>query len=253
MLRRVLHVAAIALLLIQLGGGQTPADVFQRGNELYRGGSFEKAIREYEQILKEGYVSAPLYFNLGNTYYRLGKVAPAILSYERAARLDPNDPDIEHNLTLANFKIVDRIESLPDFFLLKWLRDLQSYFSLTASVSFFLLCWILFFLSLALFFMLKAPGLLRTLRWVAVVSGVLLVPSTAVLLAQVVASRSHDEAILMEKVITAKTSPDEQSVDAFVVHEGLKVKVGDSVGDWVKITLADGKVGWIRADQCERI
>jgi uncharacterized protein YgiM (DUF1202 family) len=84
-------------------------------------------------------------------------------------------------------------------------------------------------------------------------SFLLLIPLGVLLVTQGIESRSHNDAIVTAAVVTAKTSPDTQSVDAFVVHEGLKVKLSDSVSEWVKITLADGKVGWVRAQDCERI
>ena len=90
---------------------QTPKDAFNRGNELYRAGKYQEAVKEYESIIKQGKFSAELYFNLGNAYYRDRQLARAILSYERAAQLHPNDPDIEHNLKLAYLKTVDRIEA----------------------------------------------------------------------------------------------------------------------------------------------
>jgi SH3-like domain-containing protein len=70
---------------------------------------------------------------------------------------------------------------------------------------------------------------------------------------QLAEAQSRDEAIIVSATVTTKSSPVQQSVDAFVIHEGLKVRITDSVGDWFQIALADGKVGWIQATECERI
>ncbi|HTY35813.1 MAG TPA: tetratricopeptide repeat protein [Bacteroidota bacterium] len=233
--------------------GQTAADEFERANSYYRDGKFDMAAVTYEAILRQGVGSAAIYFNLGNAYYRLGKTAPAILAYERALRLRPNDPDIRHNLELVNLKTADRIEPLPELFFIEWLRTVSSYVPLTSTIWIFVLSWLVLFSSLAALYLLSSPFVHRLFRNLTVASLVLLVPSGILLVTQFADARSHNDAIVVTSVATAKTSPDAQSLDAFVVHEGLKVKLSDSLGDWVKIILADGKVGWIRAQECERI
>lgn len=243
-----------ALIVVALPAiAQTAPDEFDRGNAFYRDGKFEQAADAYEAILKQGLASPAIYFNLGNSYYRLGKTAPAIIAYERALRLQPNDPDIQHNLDLVNLKTLDRIEPLPELFFIQWLRTLSAFLPLHTTVWLFALGWILLFGSLACVYLLVSPNTLRLFRTLIVTALVALIPLTALLITQVADSRSRNDAIVTVSIVTAKTSPDAQSVDAFVIHEGLKVKLSDAVGEWVKITLADGKVGWISSQDCERI
>lgn len=240
-------------LLVQCSPAQTLTLQFERANELYRGGAFVQAAEAYEAILREGVASPELYFNLGNTYYRLGHIAPAILAYERARRLAPGDPEIRHNLDLANLKTLDRIEALPELFFLQWLRSFSSFLPLQMMIRIFVVCWVLFFGSLALFYFLSNDTVLRFARLVTLSSGLLLLPMGALATMQYFEFQSRDDAIIVSPIATVKTSPDTQSVDAFVVHEGLKITMGDVLGEWVKITLADGKVGWVRSQECERI
>jgi tetratricopeptide (TPR) repeat protein len=232
--------------------GQTAADEFEKGNTFYRNGQFEEAATAYEKIIKQGLASAELYFNLGNAYYRLGRIAPAILSYERALRLAPNDPDVKHNLEISNFKTVDRIEPLPELFFIQWLRSVSTVLPIHTTAFLFLACWILLFGSLAVIYLFSSKTITK-LRWVALSTAILLIPLGILLATQYLDWESRNEAIVTASVVTAKTSPDPQSMDAFVIHEGLKVALSDALGDWVKITLADGKVGWIRGNECERI
>ncbi len=235
------------------GGAQTALDAFEQGNAFYREGKFEEAAETYESILRQGWGSPELYFNLGNAYYRLGRTARAILSYERALQLAPNNPDIKHNLALANLRTVDRIEALPELFFIQWLRSLSAFLPLRVTVRIFIACWILLFGSLAVFYIFSHDRLLRLMRVLAFVLALTLLPVASLLTAQYLEAQSRNDAIITASVVTAKTSPDEQSVDAFVIHEGLKVSIGDTVGEWVRITLADGKVGWIRSGEYERI
>ena len=59
--------------------------------------------------------------------------------------------------------------------------------------------------------------------------------------------------VIVEQSITVKSSPDQNSTDAFVIHEGLKVNLEDKLDQWTKIRLADGKVGWIENEAVEKI
>ncbi len=233
--------------------GQTATDMFNKGNELYRAGKYADAAAEYQRIIDEGKVSAAIYFNLGNAFYRQGNIARAILAYERAQRLKPGDPDITHNLRLVNLKTLDRIEPVPELFVIPWLRSYAAFVSRQSAFDALLFGWGIFFLSLAGVYVLRNAALVRMLRWTVLAAALVIVCSGATLGVHVMLSRDNDQAIVTAVVVTAKSSPDEQSVNAFVVHEGLKVKLSDELGDWVKITLADGKVGWIHTEQCERI
>jgi tetratricopeptide (TPR) repeat protein len=232
---------------------QTAPDEFEKGNAFYRNGNYDQAAASYESILKQGLASSSLYFNIGNCYYRMGKLAPAIVAYERAVRLQPNDADIKHNLELVNLKTLDRIEPLPVLFFIEWLRSFSAVVPLHTTARLFVACWLSFFTGLSLFYLLTNQALLRFLRGLAVASAIALIPLTIIVVTQVIDSRNRTDAVIIASVLTAKTSPDAQSVDAFVAHEGLKVKLSDAVGEWMKIVLPDGKVGWVRSQDCERI
>jgi hypothetical protein len=246
-------IAGFCALLVSAGLAQTPEDVFNRGNELYRAGKYQDAVKEYEHIIGQGIVNAELYYNLGNAYYRNEQLARAILSYERAAQLHPNDPDITHNLKLVYLKTIDRIEPVPEMFLIQWMRTIGSLISQRTIRFLFILSWMLLFGSLAAMYLILRPDILRIARIIFFVSIVSVILCAAMLGIQSFQETTHDKAIITKQIVTAKSSPDTQSVDAFVIHEGVKVKLTDAVGDWVKITLVDGKVGWIPADHCERI
>ncbi|RPI05180.1 MAG: tetratricopeptide repeat protein [Ignavibacteriae bacterium] len=250
--RWMLCLSLLALLRCAVSA-QTPVDAFNRGNELYRSGKYLEAVKEYESIVQQGKFSAEIYFNLGNAYYREGQLARAILSYERAAQLSPSDPDIEHNLKLAYFKTVDRIEPVPEMFLIQWMHAAGSFLPPETVRAFLAFCWILLFGSLATMYLVLRPEILRAARMVFFVSCVFTALSAAMVGIQSFRDTAQDKAIITAQTVTAKSSPDTKAVDAFVIHEGVKVKLTDAVGDWVKVTLVDGKIGWIPVNQCEKI
>ena len=243
----------LGILFVETSLGQDASTVFNRGTEYYRAGKYDEAAMEYQTIINQGLVSAEVYFNLGDAYYRQGKIAQAILAYERAQRLRPGDADIQHNLRLVNFKTLDRIEPVPELFIIQWLRSYASVVTLALSMQLLMIGWIVFFLSLAGVYVVRHAQMARILRWSVLDAALLIVFTGSTMAVHSMLSHGNDQAIIVVPVVTAKSSPDEQSVDAFVVHEGLKVKLSDTLGDWVKITLADGKVGWVHGQQCERI
>jgi len=250
---RAAYILAVLAVTVLAALAQSPEEIFMKGNEYYRAGRFEEAAKEYESIVRQGYASGPVLFNLGNACFRSGKIAQAILWFERAARIEPGDRDIEFNLRLASSRIVDRIEPLPELFLLTWIRSLAALALLSTSLILLLIAWILVFGQLALVNLLGASSWTAAFRWGILVSLILVVVLGFVVGVQVSEVSDRSEAIIVVRSVTAKNSPDVQSVDAFVIHEGLKVRVDDRVGDWMRITLVDGKVGWIRSAECEQI
>lgn len=232
---------------------QTAEDLFARANESYRAGRYDEAAQGYEQILAQRSASTAVYFNLGNSYYRLGKLAPAILAFERAGRLDPADADVRHNLRLLNLKTIDRIEPVPDLFLIQWMRSGAAVLAPRTTQWLFLVSWFLLFAALAVLYVVPSAVVMRVARATALLCIVGVALSGALLGLQRINSESRDQAVVIAPTVTAKSSPDAGSVDAFVIHEGLKVRMSDAVGAWVKVTLPDGKVGWILSAQCERI
>jgi len=245
----------VVLILVSAGTvfAQSPEQVFQQGNMLYQQGSLDEARKAYELLLGQGYVSGELYYNLGNVYYRTGNIARGILFYERAARLIPQDEDLQHNLTLANLRITDRIEPTPRLFIWDWWDGLKNALSLQG------LTWLMFFSYLVViaFVALLLLGGSYTVRRVGLigssVTGVLFLLVLAVFIGRLADLGATDEAILMTPVATVKNSPDPKSSDAFVLHSGVKVRVIDRVSEWVNIRLADGKQGWLERSSIEGI
>jgi tetratricopeptide (TPR) repeat protein len=235
----------ITIVVPSISFGFQTENLFTEGNKYYQKNDFEKAAAAYESLIKSGYEGTSLYYNLGNAYFRQGKLGYAILNYERALKLSPGDEDIQHNLALANAKTVDKIEDLPKFFIFQWWESVLALFSVSGwSIA----AYIFYFLLLASlgFYFFSRNQLKQKYSLISGLTsfGVLLIV-VVLLVIKVNREVSVKNGIIIEQAVNVKLSPDEQSSDAFIVHEGLKVKLEDEVNNWVKIRLQDGKIGWM--------
>jgi tetratricopeptide (TPR) repeat protein len=233
------------LLCINISFASQQDDLISKGNQLYQSGSFQQAADLYQQVVSQGYESPVLYYNLGNSYYRLGKLGFAILNYERAQKLAPGDEDITHNLALANSRIVDKIDNIPPFFLFRWWESLLAFFSISGWTYTAYFFYLLVLVSIALFFFTKSPFRQKLSLYSAAGFILLLIITSALLAIRMNRELNYKNGIVIEQAVTAKLSPDDKSSDAFVLHEGIKVLLEDKVSDWVRIRLKDGKVGWL--------
>ena len=115
---------AACILFNNTSASNDEVSFFTQANQLYKEKNYEGAIALYDSIVKSGYSSAELFFNLANTHFKLGHLARAILNYERAKKLAPSDEDIDFNLKLANLRVVDRVEPIPELFFVRWVKNL---------------------------------------------------------------------------------------------------------------------------------
>lgn len=244
----------VLLILVWMAGAgmaQSQKTWFEEGNAAYNNGDYEIALNKYKQIVDFGLESASLYYNMGNAHYKMKDYPHAIYYYEKALKLDPSNEDIQTNLQIANMAIVDKIDPIPQSFPVRWWNSLKSVFSVDgwawmSIVSFALL------LSCLLVFMLS-----RRMAWrkfgffVGLVLLLVLVVSVTFSIDKHLDLTRQDEAIVMTPTVTVKSSPNTASVDLFVLHEGTKVRIMDSTGEWSKIKIADGSVGWLQIKDME--
>ena len=233
--------------------GQSPEQMFQQGNQLYQQGRVAEALETYESILRNGYAGGELYYNLGNAYYKTGNIAKAILNYERALKIMPEDDDLRHNLQLANLMITDKIEPAPRLFVWDYWEGVKNAFSLQGITWITYLVFVMTIGSFAVVILARSYAVRKAGILSGVGTALLFAVLLVIFIVKVSDYRRSDEAVVTAGITTIKNSPDTKSSDAFVLHSGVKVQITDRVSEWIKIRLADGKVGWLESTAAENI
>ena len=248
-MKRYTLLLILALLSFAGKAQQTANDWFEQANAAYNMGNYDSARIVYEKILATDVESVPLYLNLGNTYYKMREYPMAIYYYEKALKLDPSNEDVQTNLAIANHSIVDKIEPVPQSFIVRGWRNARA----SLSGDQWAWCSIVFFalLLVSLFLFLRSRKIgVRKLGFFAGVVFLLAFALSVIFAAQLKrASETQDQAIIMAPTVTVKSSPNEASVDLFVLHEGTKVTVLETSDGWNKVKIANGSVGWLEVDK----
>lgn len=241
------------LLISNFMWGQTPQNLFDKANELYKNGAYEEAIKTYEEIESLGLQSSELYYNIGNCYYKLNKVAPTIYNYERALLLDPLNEDAKNNLIFAKRLTIDTIDELPKSVFERLDNSIIKKLSYNnwawLSIIFSVLGSILFLL----FYFSYSSSKKRVFFVLSILSFLLLILSFSFTVKEYNFDKNNKNAIIFSEEIEIKNAPTINSDIIFTLHEGTKVKVLDDVDDWIKIQIADGQVGWIKSDKLKLI
>lgn len=222
--------------------------LFHKATDAYNEGAFQQAADHYLEILENGRHSAALYYNLGNTYYKMGQIAPSIYYYEKGLLLSPGDPEILNNLAYAENMTLDAIQPLPrtdiSRFYQRILNLLHTDQWAYAGIAFM----ILFVLGFLAFYQLRSPNQKRIALIAGLVFLALSIFSTSMAYLQYQAYLQDQPAIVFRQEVSVRAEPNPGAPEAFRLHEGTKVQVRDSLGDWRKILLADGQTGWMPVD-----
>ena len=211
----------------------------------YAAEQYDRAIELYESLIKNYGASAELYYNLGNSYYKSGDIAYAILNYERAILLKPGDSDIRFNLEMVRQQTVDKIEPIQEFFMKKWVLSMQNQLGVDYWATIGITGFVLFIACLVLFFFSKWMYLKKVGFYLGIVLFITIITANIFAYNQKKQLESRRGAIIFTPTITIKSSPDNSGTDLFLLHEGTKVFIRSTVGDWHEIVLEDGNLGWI--------
>ena len=245
-------ITLICLAIASIGWGQDQ-DNFDKATTLYQKGDYTQAAAVYSSILKSGKESSALYYNLGNTYYKLNNVPESIYYYEKALQLDPENTDAKNNLIFANQMKVDAITPLPK----TWVRQLSDgivgLFSAHTWAVLSIIGVFAFVLSFLLYYFVERTALKRTFFSLMLVFLFFAVGSYTL------AHFCHKQvsqtqyAILFDKTVRVFSDANAYSSEVMQLHEGTKVEIIEDAKDWVKIRLVNGKTGWTKVNSLRKL
>ena len=227
-------------------------EAWKRGNDAYFRGDFAGAIAAYEQLDRQNVVSSDLYYNLGVAHFRQGSLGRAIWSFERTLAVDPDDEDARFNLAqarkLAERRVLDKIESAEREAL--WIRIATL---LTASTE----TWIFVGLYLGCFVLLFLRRRAADDSRAALTAGAAILGTGALLAGVLLLGRMNLDripfGIVLPDMVAVKEGADAAYRTSFEVHAGLRVRLLDRDQDWVRVRLANGLEGWLRAEDVGRL
>ncbi len=219
--------------------------LFEKANKAYNNSDYTSAITLYDSILTIGLESSELYYNLGNCHYKAQDWANAIWHYEKSLKLEKNDKTIQ-NLELANLKIIDRIEEIPQLFYKKWW---SSFISIFNTFSWQLISILIIWLALTIkilsqFTNYKKEHFLSILYSLALISVFATYSSYQ-------RNITKKEAIIFTSSVVVNSAPTTNSTNLFSLHSGSKIEILDTIGEWINIKIANGNSGWIKESGCK--
>jgi tetratricopeptide (TPR) repeat protein len=222
---------------------------FSIANKAYADEDYQQAIELYSGIIDQGVESGEVFFNLGNAYYKSNDLGRAILHYEKARKYIEGDPALEQNLKLAQLRIVDKIEPIPELFLVEWWTEVTHLFSID---TYLWLCFTIFTLLILLIVirLFYSRQLITRFIWI---TSFLLIFILIVTISVIYEFETTQFGVILEEKISVVSEPDSEATEVFILHEGTKVKINRNLNEWLEISIPDGKTGWLQKTSLEMI
>lgn len=246
-------------LIVSQEAGQTEeeSDLAKNASLAYRNQDFKSSIKLYEEAIslgiKDNKISSQLFYNLGNAYFKDNQLGKAILNYERALLLDPGDGDIRHNLRFANNRKVDRIATSGDLFITNWFKSVRNLYSSNVWATLAIVFFVAMLIAVAVYLFVRILWARKVAFYAGIVLFIFMIIANIFSFSQKKERLRGDSAIVMVGAAAVNASPDVNSNQLFELHEGTKVKVRSSDGNWREIEIANGSVGWTSEDNIEII
>jgi tetratricopeptide (TPR) repeat protein len=224
-------------------------DLILKAQNAYDSKKYKEAIESYEKVLGTGLKSWQLYYNLGNAYYRDKQLGKAIYNFELARKLNPNDEDVRINLGIAAAKTVDKIDSKENFFITAVKTNVLASFDTKGWAWLSILSIVLLCISLFAFISTSQTSVKRLTFFLIIL---FLGSFCLTYFLGYSAYRSKNEnkfAILTARESKIMNEPTTTANSKFSLHEGTKVRIVETNGDWVLIKLDNGNEGWVKISE----
>jgi len=261
--RRTIGIVVISIFLIAifvspyLSNGEAKAifakpifdeETIARANQLYINGHYQEAATAYQQLVDQGYADSSLYYNLGNTYYRLGDLGWAIYYYEQALRLAPRDSDIKANLNFVRSQTVDQFDQASSRSVSSWFRNTEYWLTDNeVALITLVLFWLLAILLVGFRHTTNAK-IHRGLGYSLTLVGIIFILTLITFGGRVYAQSFSPQAIVTVESVNVLDSPGGEGSN-FTLHSGSKINYEIQIGQWAEIRLPGEQFhGWVSID-----
>jgi tetratricopeptide (TPR) repeat protein len=225
---------------------------FENGNYQYGEKNYAAAIRNYEQITLSGQEAFEVYYNLGNSYFRAGDYPHAVINYERATRLKPRNQDNLNNLALANSKIRDRFEDMPELKIIKLWKNFSTLCS-SAAWAFITIAFVALLFTSIFFYMMYSAYKTKRISFYAGLVALLCMGISVAAAFTEYNRETEDTAIVMAFSTDLLSAPDAGSMAKATIHAGSKVEITDKIDLYYKVRLPNGERGFLLSADVERV
>ncbi len=226
--------------------------LLQKAFKAYNNKDYNTALVLYDSLLNQGYYSAELYYNLGNTYYKMDSLGKAMLFYEKARKLNPGNKDIKHNIFLTQRKLDSEIVKLPDFFLKRWWINFTQIFNLNIWTFLVLFFSVLLVVFTFLYWFYDLGERKTLLKYISVLLFVLILIS--ILAGNTVKNRIYNNnSLILVKPDSVFKAPDTRSEKLYDLDPGEKMFILDSLKEWYETELLNKEKVWIKKHNVKRI
>jgi tetratricopeptide (TPR) repeat protein len=234
----------VFLLVSFLSGAEN--DLLRKAERAYDEKKYSQAIRDYEQLVADGYTSYELYYNLGNAYYRDQQLGRAIYNYELARKLEPNDDDVRINLAIASGQTIDKIDSKENFFLSAVKSNVLLSLS-TRAWAWITICAVTIACVLFFMYLISSRINVQRISFLGAVLALFIFFITYFLGYSAAQAKYENKfAIILSREAKVMNEPTRSATSKFGLHEGTKVNVVSRNGDWLLIRLDNGNEGWLK-------
>jgi len=248
-----------SILLIYLGFcgfifSQTNSEInFNNGVNSYNEGNYNEAINEFKTIIDNGEHSVAVYFNLGNTYYKLNDIANSIYYYEKALKLKQNDTDVLNNLAYSKNMLIDKVGVLPKNQVSEFFKSISNYLDTQQWFILGIIFEYLFLAAFLIYFFNSKSFLKKKYFTISVIFF-----SVAIVFIFIGINRFENEkniisAIIFDNEINFRTEPNFRSEVLFNLHKGTKVVLKEELNEWGLVEINDGNKGWIELESIKKI
>jgi len=238
----------VFIVFVSFLKGFSNDELFKKGVDLYKNQNYPEALIYFDSLRKLGFVSAELFYNLGNCYYKQNELGKAILHYEKAKKINPKDEDIIHNINFCNRLVRDKAGATHESPLNRLIFGTFS--SNNYSILALIFSLIASFFVLMNLFTLINPKIRITLIVLSIICSIAFL-SLAYFTNNYQSKEKY--AIIISPKVTIYVEPKENSKTSFILHEGSKIEILEVLDNWKKIKFANGKVGWAQASNVEII